>query len=306
MWLGLILTLTLTFGLVRIMTSLQFKEISENWKNYRCIPHVMFTAGMFKPSDDPRSSFEYTSDNFSFCSSELAKIALNIALKPVFDIFFQLTNSATQSIGFAMNLRTLASNMFRGLNSVFEIFNRRFGLTLHEIHKSFIKQYNAIQRANSIAISSVFAGMSYIQGIMNFIKLMVIIVISILVILIVIAILFFFLLAPVTPLILAAIVSAGAFGGAVGGMASSFCFAPNTFLVLENGDKKLITDINVGDTLLNGSKVTAFMKFKAESNTDLRIIDGISVSGSHIVYDNSGVSLVKDNIRWMAKEYHRH
>jgi hypothetical protein len=295
MWLGLILTLALGFGLARLLVSVQFKEIIDNWKSYRCLPQVMVMAGIFKPSDDPRSSFDYTSDNFSFCSSELAKAALSVALKPVFDIFYQLTSSATQSIGFTMNLRTLASNLFSGINRMFDVFNRRFNLTLHELHKGFIKQYSAIQKANSIANAAVFAGISFIQSIMNFIKFMVTIVIVIAVILVVLAILFFWMLAPVTPLILATLVTAGAFGGSVGNMAESFCFSPSTQIILENGRKKPISEIKIGDVLLNGSEVTSIMKFGSDKNTDLRNLDGIHVSGSHIVYDNNKAIFVKEH-----------
>jgi len=300
MWLAILLTLTFGFGLARILVGLQLKEIVDNWKNYRCDPQVMMMAGMFKPNDDPRSSFDFTSDNFNFCSTELAKAALNTALKPVYDVFFQLTHSATQSIGFTMNLRTLASNLFNGLNRLFDIFNRRFNLTLHELHKSFIKQFNAIQKAHAIANASVYAGISLIQGIMNFIKFMVTIVISILVILVVITILFFWLLAPVTPLILASIVTAASFGGAVGGMADSFCFEPSTPIILTNGTTKPICEIKIGDVLLNGSTVTSLMKFAADSHTIMRNLDGIHVSSSHIVYDLDKAVFVKDH--YLSKE----
>ena len=294
MWLGIIITLALGFGLAKVLTDLQSKEIINNWKTYRCLPQVMLMAGIFKPSDDPRSTFEYTADNFSFCSSEFAKNALNLALKPVFDVFYQMMNTATQSIGFTMNLRTLASNMFNGLNRMFDVFNRRFGLTLNELQKGFIKQYHAIQKASTIANAAVFAGISFIQSIMNFIKLMVTIVIVITVILIVIAILFFWILAPITPLILSALIVAGAFGGAVGSMADSFCFAGSTQLVLKDGTLKSIDKIQIGDVLLNGSVVTATMKFESCSENDLRLLDGINVSGSHIVYDSQPL-FVKDH-----------
>jgi len=294
MWLGIIITLALGIGLAKVLVDLQSKEIINNWKAYRCLPQVMTMAGIFKPADDPRSSFEYTADNFSFCSSELAKSALNLALKPVFDVFYQMMNTATQSIGFTMNLRTLASNMFSGLNRMFDVFNRRFGLTLNELQKGFIKQYNAIQKASTIANAAVFAGISFVQSIMNFIKLIVTIVIVITVILIVIAILFFWILAPITPLILSALIVAGAFGGAVGNMAESFCFTGSTQIVLKDETVKSIDKIQIGDVLFNGSVVTACMNFESDSDTDLRLIDDINVSGSHIIYD-SGPIFVKDH-----------
>ena len=295
MWFGIILTIALTYGLARLIVSMEADEIMKNWKDYRCNPQVIMLAGLFKNKDDPRSDFQFTSDNFEFCSSEMAKNALNVVLKPVLDVFYQMSSAAMQSIGFTMNLRTLGANLFNGLNRMFEIFTRRFNLTFHELHMSFVKQFNAINKANAIAIASVYSGISVIRAIMNAFQLMIVVSISILVIMVVLVIFMFFIFAPVIPLILVAIsvISATSSAGAVGGMSGAFCFSKET-IVLLNGKSVSIDNVLVGDILEDGSTVTASMMFSADESAELYNVDGIIVSGTHIIYEKGRPIFVKD------------
>jgi len=297
MWLGIILTIVLFIGFARIMVDADAQMIRDNWSKYQCSPYVMIFASMFKNKDDPRTDFKYSSDNFEFCVSEIAKATLNIALKPIMDVFYQMANAAMQSIGFTMNLRTLSSNLFHGLTRMFSIFTSRFNLTIHEIHMSFLKQFSAIQKAQAIAVGTVYSGISLIKSIMNFFNLMIIVCIAILVIMIVLVIFLWFIFAPTIPLILVtiAVISATGSAAAVGGMGNAFCFAKNTTILLKDGFCS-IKDIKIGDVLVNDSVVTATMEFNVDGSESLYKIDGVIVSGSHIVYNKGRPIFVKDHI----------
>jgi hypothetical protein len=298
MWVTIIVSLALAMGLGRLIVGFQIKEILGNWKNYRCMPHVMFSASMFKPDADPRSGGEFAFENFNFCASELAKDSLNYALKPVLGVFYTMTQAAIQSIGFTMNLRTLSSSLFHGLNKIFDIFVRRFNLTIHEFHKTFLLQLSAMEKSGAIATGAIYAGISMIRSIMNFFQLMMNISIAILVILVVMVIFLFFLLAPTIPLILTtiAIIGASAAGGAVAGMGEAFCFSPETLIILFDGSSKPIRLIRNGDVLKDGSLVKSTMQFLTDSGQHFYNLDGIIVSGSHIVYDKNGrPEFVKDS-----------
>ena len=297
MWLFLIVSLALGYGLARIMVQFSINEIMANWKDNRCLPHVMVFGNLFKPKEDPRTGSEFSSENFNFCTSEIAKAALTMSLKPMFDVFYKMMDAAIQTIGFTMNLRTLASNLFHGLNSIFDIFFRRFTATLHQFKVTFLKQMDALAKANGIATAAVFAGIGVLRAIMNFFYLMMTIVIAGLVILVVLVIFLFFLLAPTIPLILSviAVISATALAGSVGGMSGAFCFAPESSVLLKDGTSKPISLISIGDVLVDGGTVSAVMKFSTDENTVLYDVDGVHVSGSHIVYDLGGLpQLVKD------------
>jgi ABC-type multidrug transport system fused ATPase/permease subunit len=296
MWGFIILSIVLALGVARIITGFEAQSVMSQWAKYRCMPNIMAFASMFKPGDDPRSDTQFTSDNFNFCTAEIAKSVLEIALKPVLDVVLKMIESAISSIGYVMNLRSLSSNLFHGLERMFDVFGRRFNMTIHEFHKTFLKQISAMQKANAIATASVFAGLSMIKAIMNAFELMIIVCLVILVILVVLVIFLFFLLAPTIPLIIIvlAIIGATAYAGSTGGMGEAFCFHPSTRVKLEDGTTKQISEITLNDKLADGSTVFSTMKFKTHATTELYEIDGVVVSGSHIIYERGEAKLVKD------------
>lgn len=296
MWGFIILSIVLALGVARIITGFEAQSVMSQWAKHRCKPNIMAFASMFKPRDDPRSDAQFTSDNFNFCTAEIAKSVLEIALKPVLDVVLKMIESAISSIGYVMNLRSLSSNLFHGLERMFDVFGRRFNMTVHEFHKTFLKQISAMQKANAIATASVFAGLSMIKAIMNAFELMIIVCIVILVILVVLVIFLFFLLAPTIPLIIIvlAIIGTTAYAGSTGGMGEAFCFHPSTLIKLEDGTSLPISEITLNTKLADGSTVFSTMKFKTDSFTELYIIDGIIVSGSHIIYQNGQAKFVKE------------
>jgi hypothetical protein len=196
MWGFIIISILLAFGVARIIVGFQAQSIMSQWSKFRCNPDVMIWASMFKPPEDPRSEIQYTTDNFTFCTSEIAKKTLEVIIKPLLDVFVKMVESSIVSIGYVMNLRALSSNLFHGLERIFDIFGRRFNLTIHEIRKTFAKQMSALEKTQGMAISSLFAGLSMVKAIMNAFEFMIIVSISILIILVVLVIFFFFLLFP--------------------------------------------------------------------------------------------------------------
>ena len=265
----------------------------------------MFFASMFKPVGEPRSDLDFAASNFSFCASDIAKNVMITALKPIMDVVIKMVETAISSISYVMNLRSLSSTLFHALERIFDVFGRRFNLTIHELRKSFLKQFNILQKAEAIATSSVFAGLSMISSIMNAFRLMIIVSIVILVILVVLVIFLFFLLSPVIGLIILAISIIGgtAFAASTGGMQDAFtCFAPDTQVLMRSdskrsdskrSDSKPIKSIVVGDELVDGAIVTAVLKF-ASGAVQMYELDGIIVSGSHIIYDGINPVFVSD------------
>ena len=294
MFLFIIISLVLFGGFARLLVFLNNADIIKNWKENRCKLHVMVFASLFKEKNDPRSSSEFASNNFSFCSSEIAKDVLKVALKPIQSIFSTMMNACVQSMGLTLNLRTLAAHLFAGINRIIDIFVRRFNLIIHEIAKNFRLQLNAFSKAHAIANAAVYTGISMVKALQNFWEFIIIVCISILVILIVMMIFLWFVLAPVIPMILSAVAVIGvtASAGAVGGMASAFCFHPDTPVIMKDETIKLMRDIRIGDELIDNSKVTAVMEFNTPCH--LYNIDGVLVSGSHIFYNNGLPIFVKD------------
>jgi hypothetical protein len=174
--------------------------------------------------------------------------------------------------------------MWKKWNSMVDIFQRRFNGVFHSFRVTFTKIFNAMEKSYGVATASLFAGISAINSMTSFLDLVIKIIITILVILVVMVILLFFVLAPFIPLIMTTIgiIAATAMGGAVGGMAESFCFTGDSRIVTAEG-YVCIDKIKVGQNLSPTNKVLGVLSFVADKY-DLYYLDGIAVSGTHIVY----------------------
>lgn len=85
----------------------------------------------------------------------------------------------------------------------------------------------------------------------------------------------------------------GKVGGSVGKAISSvFCFAPDTEILMHDGNYKKIKDIKLDDKVYMGGKVTAIGTAKVD---DLHHYDGVEVSGGHAVFENGKWTRVKDS-----------
>jgi hypothetical protein len=125
---------------------------------------------------------------------------------------------------------------------------------------------------------------------MNSVDFVIKVVIIILAILVALIFILFFAMFPFIPLILSVIVAivavaAGAMAGQAASYGDSFCFAPNTLIRTENG-AKFISEIKIGDRLYGDRTVESVIRLSGK-NTQLWRIDGIYVSGTHLV-ESSG------------------
>lgn len=287
MWGFLGLTVVLFLGLAFFSAYMRREEIMANWGNYKSDPLFMFAAPLFKPSDDPRSRIKFATDNFFDVISTMIKNTFMVFLEPVFKIFKIFTDSLTQTSGGLFNLKALLANMRDKWNKMVDPFMRRFYTMFHRFRVTFVKLFSSMQKSFAIAVSSVYAGIATIQSMLSFFDLIMTIIIVILCILIVMVILLFFVLAPFMPMILGviAMISATAMGGAVGGMAATFCFAKGTYVQTKQGANPIET-IKIGDKLSTNADVLAIMEFVTDAK-DLYDLYGVTVSGSHIVYHNN-------------------
>ena len=106
----------------------------------------------------------------------------------------------------------------------------------------------------------------------------------------------FFVLWPVMPLIAStvAIIAVTASAGAVGGMAETFCFRGETRVRTRAGLQR-IDELRLGTILEGDGIVTGVFEFDTPAY-DLYVLDGIAVSGTHIVYRPDGAPThVKDH-----------
>lgn len=281
--------LLLTLGFILAFASClgigRHKEVVDNWEKYRRNPLYIFTAFLYKPETDPRSRWQFANDNFADVIREYIGSTLKALMAPIMMIFQVMGGGLTQSIGGVGKIQGVFDESLKYFDKITEVFDRRYKSILHRLVMTFQKLQTTMSRVWGIAASTIYQSLAVIGSILSTLDLIMKIVIIILVILVAIVIFLFLFLWPVIPVVLTVIgiITAAGLGGAVGGMASTFCFTGDTPVVLADGSTQSIQSISIG-TETKGGTVLGVLEFQ-QTVEDLYDFHGIRVSGSHIVYD---------------------
>jgi hypothetical protein len=90
--------------------------------------------------------------------------------------------------------------------------------------------------------------------------------------------------------------------GPIGSALKFVCFHPETKVKMEDGSKKCMKDVDVGEVLQGGSKVLASLKLRGNEDDPLNAFykiysyemqDMIYVTGNHYIYDNKASKFIK-------------
>jgi hypothetical protein len=158
-----------------------------------------------------------------------------------------------------------------------------------------------VDRLQASILSIVYALISLVTAFVNTVRVVVIVAIVIIGILIGLSILIMWFFPPIfilTDLMMAlavtAVVAIGVELAEVEGFQHGHCFVTGTSVVMENGVRKLIEQVRIGDVLSDGAEVTATHQFLS-ADTVFNLY-GIHVTGDHLVYRADGTrGHVKDH-----------
>jgi hypothetical protein len=311
-WPFFIITFGLLFLLGITISKLEKVGVMKNWDKRRCQFPVMMAANFFKQKDDKRSGTEFASDNFQFCMKSYVNDFLDMALAPFQGIFRQQTNIAGTSLGMLNSLRNTTATMYNTFLSILQPYFQKFNYATYEINRIVHQLRFAFRRLNAVTIGSLYSGITMFRGMLNTIQFIIKVILIICGIMLAIIIILIFVLFPFIPLIVSVL---GAIIGTilgismyVGGtvdsavnMKNGFCFDEDTKISIKTLDgSKCITvkEIKIGDNLSHDcGKVTAIIKMVAE-NVDMYELNGIIVSGSHVVFGDDGIwKLVEEDKR---------
>lgn len=293
-WPIITLTLGLLTSVAYSVVMLERDALMKNWDALRCTPFLMFASPFVKPEDDQRSATEFATENFGFCIKELSQTALQLALAPITAVFGQQI-SIGDIISVALNaIRDLLAALYAAFLSFIQPFLKRFMAGTYQI--GIIAQHlrTAFQRINAIMVSFIFIGLSSLQGLQNFIDTVINIILIICGIMLAIIIILFFVLFPFIPLIITVltVISAvviGSAASAAADMKGGFCFTPDTPVLLKSGLTKPISELVLGDELDPVAGTVEGLLVFDGSTTPLYLLEGVRVSGSHLVQDKEGV-----------------
>ena len=279
---GLILILIIGLGV--LLGSMDIKNIQAEWDKRRCEPTIMFSAFLYKPSTDPRSSSDFASDNFSFCIRSLIDDVFKQLLAPVLGIFSQQMAAANTTGGVFNSLRNQVGNMFRSFGGVFNDFFETYKRGTMQLSRITQLLKQAMLKVSAAVVSIVFLGISLMTSLLNTYDFIVKVVIIIMAILVAMIVLLFFALIPFMPIIFTtiAVLTAAGLGGAVGGMAGAFCIDPNALVSLEDGSSVPLNKIKIGTKLGCGCGTVEGI-LETDSTGPLYRVEGIIMSGSHMI-----------------------
>lgn len=276
-----------TFGIGYMMSKFERQHIMDNWTERRCEIPVIFSGWLYKPPDDPRTAGQFAQDNMSFCMKSIQASVMDKALEPAREIM-KGQQQAAETL--ASSQLSSKATMMRTLNDVvgkvMVDFFTRLRIAGDQIKVLTNRLKMAFTRVQAIVVSSVLAGISMVQAIMNFYNTVVLVVIIILAIIAAIFIIMFLFLWPLAPLLISvtSLLVAAGFGASAGGFAAVFCFSPETPVRLANGDTKAMSEVQVGDILWGDGVVEGMYEMNGLT-ADMYVLGYAVVSGDHLVWN---------------------
>lgn len=277
------LVIGFTIGLSFLMVSLDIQGIKDNWRDRRCDLDVLVTSFLYKPTSDPRTTGDFTSENFSFCTRQMIQDFLKVLITPLYAAIgkqLDMSNVLSQAME---ALRFLKASMMDSFKKLLDPMFDRFIKGGMAFSQNFQRFFSSMRRVGGIAVATLYMGLSLVTTITNFTDFVIRVVLIIMAIIASMFIWSFYLFIPFLALLIITVNVLEEGGVDTGGFGALFCFDPSTSVVLQDGTKKAIDRLSVGDRLEDGGQVEGVLRVKALQE-HLYSVDGILVSGSHLMW----------------------
>jgi hypothetical protein len=283
------------------------QPIKDDWINQRCKPSVIPFAGLIN-APDGTSAGDFTKQNFDYCTQNIVKSVTGGATQPL-TFITNMLNSLFDSIKHAINgIRDVINKIRLQIAAVVkEIMGRILNMMipLQQIIIGLKDMLGKIQGALTASLFTLLGAYYTLKSLMGAIaQLIVTILIGLAAMVAVLWIVPFTWGAAAvnTAMFLAISVPMAlilTFMIKVLKVQSNLkiptikCFDKNTALKMNNGNTKIISEIKVGDILINNNEVTGIIKVATEGSI-MFYLNGIIVSDSHIInYKDKWISVSK-------------
>ena len=303
-WPFMVITFVLLFLLGYTIANLERTTVMNNWSSRRCDLPIVAAAAFFKPDNDSRTKSEFASSNFEFCMQSYFESFITAFMAPINALFSKQVNAANASIDGVNTIKSIAQALYDTLATYLEGFLKKFNASIFEMSRIIQYLRMAVKKANAIAVSMIYTGLTMIRGMVNAIQVVIRVVLIICAIMLVIIIILWFILFPVIPIILGTLAAVISVVVAMSVLMSQsladqardnqggFCFAEGTMIFVKDTYgilySKPVKDIIIGDKLGdNCGKVTSIIKMDGK-DISLYDLDGIFVSGTHLVMGLNG------------------
>lgn len=294
------LILAFTAGLAFLMVATDVEGIKQSWNERRCDLDILITSFLYKRDDDPRSSGEFMTDNFSFCMHDTFGKIIQVLLTPVYMALGKQITAAMTLVESMNILRNLGSSLMSSFMKIFYPVVDRFFKTGLAVSQNFQRFYSAMRRIGGIAVASLYSGMSMVLFMENLVYFVIKVVLIIMGIIASLFLLLFWGLIPFLFILITTVAVLNEAGISTGDFGSVFCFDPATPIRLKDGTVKTIDQISIGDILEDDGEVEGVLRC-AVTNEQIYSVNGILVSGSHLIWSEEEGEWIHVKDHWKAQ-----
>jgi len=301
----IIITIILLISISYCYVKIHAQPIIDDWPNQRCKPNILPFAG-FITRPDGMSATDYTAQNFTYCTQNILSSITGTAVEPItftINMFKYMVEQIKNEINYIRGMFDKVRNMFQEVSE--EIMGRIMNITipLQQIIISFKDLISKIQGTMTAGLFTLLGSYYTLKSLMGAIAQL---IISILIALAVMIAIFWIIpftwgaaiantaifVALSIPMIIILAFMVDVLhvqtNLSIPGLPSGpsvKCFDEDTLIVMNDGTQKKISEIQLGDILLNNNEVTACIKVETKGSTIYQL-DNIIVSDSHIVNYN--------------------
>lgn len=301
------------------------KSIEMDWPEKRCNPLYLPFAG-FIVKDKNKSILESTGENFHHCANNILVTIANDAFAPIYYIFNILINTFSEISTSVNSVRGMFNKIRTEIGeTASSISNRTLNVSMPIVEQA-IHSRDSLSRIHGIATTAVYQLFGLFITTFSLFKFFKDVLVGLLIIMAaaIIAlwvVAYFFwpaaaaagaatalYIAILVPFLIVIILISNIFkynGGqsppSIPGKSS--CFDKNTLIEMNDGNKKKINEIKIGDILKDNNRVTATMKSTIGDNKMYRI-NNILVTGCHkILIDGNWINVDKYKNSSLINDY---
>jgi hypothetical protein len=317
-----IITIILFFIVSYCISASNAEEIVQDWPNQRCNPAIIPYAG-FITHPDGVSAFEYTQDNFNYCTQQILSSITGKAVHPYAFIINIFNNIVSQLNTSVQAIRVVFDRIRSVIQGVIKNIMNRLMNIMVPIQNIILgardilgKMMGTMTTTLFTALGSYYALKSLLGAIAQFIANTLIALAILITILIAVGVFYppsaifagimtsFFVAISVSLALLLGFM--GEFLGIYGYRVPRLkCFDKNTSILLNDGTIKKIYKIKIGDILTNNNEVTAVIKVETKGSI-MYYLHGILVSDTHIVnYKGKWIPVSKHPESIKCAEYNK-
>ena len=320
-WTAIIITLVFFVLTMYYYVLNNIEPIKADWENKKCSPAVIPFAGLINKGPN-ESALDFAGKNFTGCIQDVFTNIAADAFQPVYYVVNNLSTSFSESVD---SLNSARGMFDRVRNSVSGFSEEVMGKTLN-VTMPLVQLLINIKSVGSKVTGILTGGLFTLFGsylTMNSFFLFIIEMITV-ILYILVGLIVMFLIISAIPifgswaipiaatniaimiLILIPVTFIKIFMSNVLDLSTRGvpnvprCFSGGTIIKVHSvvGDniiERKIKDINIGDILKNGEKVTAIMKFSARDQ-EIYNLDGVYVTGEHRIFSKK--------FGWIKVKYH--